>query len=108
MHVRGKRMDVWYSLPGLRLIAIANHQLPEKFYDLCVCSSQVSRLHFGSYPNRRLRILIKILTLRLCSYINLFSCQISSLHSPPERLWADLGLPVLPLRAFTLRPFTLH
>jgi hypothetical protein len=35
-------------------------------------------LHFGSHPNRRLRILIKILTLRLCSYINLFSCQISS------------------------------
>jgi hypothetical protein len=30
------------------------------------------------HPNRRLRILIKILTLRLCSYINLFSCQISS------------------------------
>ena len=35
-------------------------------------------MHFGSHPNRRLRILIKILTLRLCSYINLFSCQISS------------------------------
>jgi hypothetical protein len=54
------------------------HQLPEKFYDLCACSSRARRLHFGSHPNRRLRILIKILTLRLCSYINLFSCQISS------------------------------
>jgi hypothetical protein len=54
------------------------YQLPEKFHDLCACSSRASRLHFGSHPNRRLRILIKILTLRLCSYINLFSCQISS------------------------------
>jgi hypothetical protein len=25
------------------------------------------------------------------------------LHAPPGRLWADLGLPVLPLRAFTLQ-----
>ena len=57
---------------------IINHRLSEKFYDLCVCSSRACRLHFGSHPNRRLRILIKILTLRLCSYINLFSCQISS------------------------------
>ena len=62
----------------MRLAAIVNHQLPEKFHDLCVCSSRACRLHFGSHPNRRLRILIKILTLRLCSYINLFSCQISS------------------------------
>jgi len=25
---------------GLRLVATANHQLPEKFYDLCACSSR--------------------------------------------------------------------
>ena len=41
-------------------------------------SRLLTRLHYGPHPNRRLRILIKILTLRLCSYINLFSCQISS------------------------------
>jgi hypothetical protein len=98
---------------GLRLGAIANHQLPEKFYDLCACSSRtlirgfrdkaaspsqpfravkrsrlLTRLHSGLHPNRRLRILIKILTLRLCSYINLFSCQISR---PAFAAWAAMG-----------------
>ena len=49
----------------------------------------------------------KILTLRLCSYINLFSCQISSYGlSLSLRRLSGYGLswlPVLPLRAFTLQ-----
>jgi hypothetical protein len=84
---------------------IVNHQLPEKFYDLCVCSSRVSRLHFGSHPNRRLRILIKILTLRLCSYINLFSCQISSYGLLPNlRRLSGYGL----MHGFRFYPCGLH
>lgn len=64
-------------------------------------SRLLTRLHYGLHPNRRLRILIKILTLRLCSYINLFSCQISSYGlsskpAPPERLWADHGFRYYP------------
>jgi hypothetical protein len=49
----------------------------------------------------------KNLTLRLCSYINLFSCQISSYGLLPSlhRLggYGLSWLPVLPLRAFTLQ-----
>ena len=49
----------------------------------------------------------KNLTLRLCSYINLFSCQISSygLLLSLRRLsgYGLSWLPVLPLRAFTLQ-----
>jgi hypothetical protein len=51
-------------------------------------SRLLTRLHYGPHTNRRLRILIKILTLRLCSYINLFSCQISR---PAFAAWAAMG-----------------
>jgi hypothetical protein len=91
------------------LDASAKYQLPttkSRFYDLicvsliagCRCAVQsagklLTRLHSGPHTSKTSKVLIKI-TLRLCSYINLFSCQISS-SIFRSAAWAASFVPVI-------------